>query len=146
MKLRDPGSDAAIKSPTEPTVSQPGKGFGRPEAAADQIRAIQTGKVRLEPTLGASTPTVQTSPPSTTITDLLKATQADPIPSSFAQVGTRRTQKVAAPEFKEPKNFTQLQKLYNKGQITPQQYEMYKDRFLTAESKLEYVRKMFREA
>jgi len=83
---------------------------------------------------------------STAITNILKGTQVDPIPSSFAQVGTRRTQKVAAPEFKEPKNFTQLQKLYNKGEITPQQYEMYKNRFLTAESKLEYIRTMFREA
>ena len=160
--LGKPGTGSVPSTPgrVEPTMTPTGGDFmiSMGDAAADQARALEAsrrgpfgafyrpGQTRTEPTMGPREKSVSTPPPSTTITDLLKGTQADPIPSSFAQVGTRRTQKVAAPEFKEPKNFTQLQKLYNKGEITPQQYEMYKNRFLTAESKLEYIRTMFREA
>ena len=160
--LGKPGTGNVPATPgrVEPTMTPTGGDFmiSMGDAAADQARALEAsrrgpfgafyrpGQTRTEPTMGPREKSVSTPPPSTTITDLLKGTQADPIPSSFAQVGTRRTQKVAAPEFKEPKNFTQLQKLYNKGEITPQQYEMYKNRFLTAESKLEYIRTMFREA
>ena len=90
---------------------------------------LQTRSTRTEPTMGPRGNLFQLHRRRLLL--IFSGTQPDPIPSSFAQVSTRRTQKVAAPEFKEPKNFTQLQKLYNKREITPQQYEMYKNRLIT---------------
>jgi len=155
MKLRDPGSDTTIKSPTEPTVSQPGSNV---TGLDDLIQAARRGQI--EPTIGPRDPIPTAEIP----TGTSAVPEVNPYSVSFTRSRQRRTDtaaetkkpaasttqkainnlKAKPAEFKEPKNFTQLQKLYNQGLVTAKQYEKYKDKFLTAESRLDTIRKIIR--